>query len=311
MSDIDVVTVGDWALALFAHESERRVRDVELAQRLEFAQPRMFRKLIKRHRADLAKLGELTTVSTVERQEIGPKNARTGTREFSVDEFWLNRDQAMYLVAKSETAKANEITVALVLAFRELERRLKAEQQPKLTRQEIIFNRMLLEAKRDWKLLWTEDVPRELSRVYNWDLSRHKGFPVWMGNIVARIYDTVVGKDVMDEARTRRDKARKRGETVIPEGEGIAGRTTLHQWFTDETRALFEKKLDIVLALIRTSSSVADFWDRMSLEFGQSMFQLQLAFAADGCCMRCGVPVDPNSRFCSQCGTRVANKLSA
>ena len=86
-----------------------RILDLDLAERLGFANPIDIRKLVRRHKAALAALGTVATMATVKRgQKAG--------------EFYLNRRQAIFVTAKSETVAATEITVEIVRKFDAYER---------------------------------------------------------------------------------------------------------------------------------------------------------------------------------------------
>ncbi|AWJ86301.1 hypothetical protein TSH58p_22535 (plasmid) [Azospirillum sp. TSH58] len=81
-------------------QGELRILDVSLAERLGFAQPRDIRKLIKRHETALSQLG------TVARHRGAQLRANGASHE--VDVFHLNRKQAIFITAKSDTPAATE-----------------------------------------------------------------------------------------------------------------------------------------------------------------------------------------------------------
>lgn len=88
---------------------EPRIRDLDLAGRLEFAKPTKIRDLIKRHMKSLMAMGPLPTVGRV-------INGGQAT------EFYLNRKQAIFITAKSETTAATEITIEIIERFDAYER---------------------------------------------------------------------------------------------------------------------------------------------------------------------------------------------
>lgn len=97
-------TVDGWTLG-FVGSDEPRVRDLDLAEHLGFERPRNIRKLIGRI------CGERGVCSTVERTV----NGRPAT------EYWLTEAQALKVIAKSETAKADAIldeVIAVYMAWR-------------------------------------------------------------------------------------------------------------------------------------------------------------------------------------------------
>ncbi|WP_063353473.1 hypothetical protein [Acetobacter oryzifermentans] len=90
-------------------EGELRILDTDLAKRLGFAAPRMIRKLIKRYLPELDKIGPRSTVERV----INGGNAT---------EYYLNRKQAIFITAKSETVEATDITIEIIHRFDSYER---------------------------------------------------------------------------------------------------------------------------------------------------------------------------------------------
>ena len=104
-------------------EGEFRVLDTDLAERLGFAEPRAIRKLITRHRRDLERLGVCATVS----QTSGTKGGRPAMA------YYLNRKQAIFITAKSETPEATDITIEIIHRFDEYELgRATLSQQPRI-----------------------------------------------------------------------------------------------------------------------------------------------------------------------------------
>jgi hypothetical protein len=88
-------------------EGELRIRDVDLAARLGFARPTNIRQLIERHRESLSKISVLhTVVQTPSGQGGRPTIA-----------YYLNRKQALFIIAKSDMPKAVEITIYVIELF--------------------------------------------------------------------------------------------------------------------------------------------------------------------------------------------------
>jgi hypothetical protein len=98
---------------IITQNDEPRVLDIRLAEALEFERPRNIRKLIHRHATVLARFG--ATETWVERVSLHRGAKPLGGRPAAG--FLLNRKQALYIVAKSETAKAAEITIQMVEVF--------------------------------------------------------------------------------------------------------------------------------------------------------------------------------------------------
>lgn len=80
---------------------EQRMRDTDLARILEYPRPRKIRELIGRYEKE-GKIGEVLSRPTVGR------GINRGKSEGSqvVNEYWLTREQACFIAAKSETARA-------------------------------------------------------------------------------------------------------------------------------------------------------------------------------------------------------------
>lgn len=91
---------------LTSDDDEPRILDVRLAEALGFQRPRNIRRIIARHMDALATFGRCSTV------EHRPE--RGGTPEVR---YYLNRKQAIYIAAKSETERAVEITIQVVQIF--------------------------------------------------------------------------------------------------------------------------------------------------------------------------------------------------
>jgi hypothetical protein len=101
---LQMTTVDGWALATGGFDdAEPRVLDLEIAERLEYANSFDIRKLIRRLDED----GRLGLVATVAKS--------TGGRPAT--EYWLTEAQALKVVAKSETAKADALLDEVIRVF--------------------------------------------------------------------------------------------------------------------------------------------------------------------------------------------------
>lgn len=109
-----IVRVGGWSLTVASGSDEPLIEDEELARRLGYRRPRTIRDLIDRHARDL---GTLSMRHTVRRIEIGPKSARR-VRESTVNVALLTEEQALFLIAKSDTPVATTILREMINAFR-------------------------------------------------------------------------------------------------------------------------------------------------------------------------------------------------
>ncbi|WP_157893960.1 hypothetical protein [Acetobacter ascendens] len=97
---------------------ELRILDIDLGKRLGFAKPVKIRELIKRHLPSLEQMGTVPTVGTVKRGQ-------------DATEYYLNRKQAIFITAKSETAEATDITIEIIHRFDAYERGEIAHTSPK------------------------------------------------------------------------------------------------------------------------------------------------------------------------------------
>lgn len=98
--------MADVAITPIQMDGELRILDVNLADRLGFAQPRDIRKLIKRYGAELDRMGRRATVAR-----------RPETGGHPTIETYLNKKQAIFITAKSETPEATDITIEIIHKF--------------------------------------------------------------------------------------------------------------------------------------------------------------------------------------------------
>ena len=95
-------------------DNEPRILDLDLAEWLEYERPRAIRDLIKRRIDDLEQLGVCRTVRQT--------SSETGGRPS--DEFYLNKQQAIFITTQAGTPKAISSTVHLIQKFDAYERGL-------------------------------------------------------------------------------------------------------------------------------------------------------------------------------------------
>jgi hypothetical protein len=94
---------------IIEHSGEPRVRDIDLAGHLGFDNRYKIRHLIERHGYSLSQFGEI--LSTVDKNTDPLGRGRPGKA------YLLNRKQALYICAKSETPRAAEVTIQMVEVF--------------------------------------------------------------------------------------------------------------------------------------------------------------------------------------------------
>jgi len=102
---------------IVAIDGEARIRDITLGRDLEFDRPRDIRKLIERHLEPLQQFGTCATVARV-------------VRGNPVTEYLLNRNQAIFIAAKSETPKATELVIGVIKKLDAYEKGLIAPPTP-------------------------------------------------------------------------------------------------------------------------------------------------------------------------------------
>lgn len=101
----------DWTLTRLSDDDAPRIRDVDLAERLGFGQPRDIRKVIARHVA-------LENISPVSRAMVARQRTKHGgEREYTVAEYWLTEEEALFITTQSETKRAVFITKVMIAVF--------------------------------------------------------------------------------------------------------------------------------------------------------------------------------------------------
>lgn len=107
-NELTITSVQGWAVATGGFDDgEPRIRDLELAERLGYERPRAIRDLID----SLVRSGKLndSEVCRVARQTRGGGRPAT--------EYWLTEAQALKVVAKSETRKADALLDEVIRVF--------------------------------------------------------------------------------------------------------------------------------------------------------------------------------------------------
>lgn len=125
---------------------EPRIEDTVLGKRLGFSETKGIRRLIKRHAGSLEKLGPRVTVTRV---------INGGEAEVS----YLNRKQAVFVTAKSETDIATEVTIEIVKRFDEYEN----GDRRAITAADLLANPQHLLALTQGYALQIEDMKRDMT----------------------------------------------------------------------------------------------------------------------------------------------------
>lgn len=116
-SEIVVVESVNLSRADVWPDGEPRIAALTLGELLGYERPRKLRDLVRRYEES----GDLEQV--YRRPTVGRYESRPGIwQERDVDEFWLTEEQALFVIAKSDTAVANEVTRRVIRAFLALRR---------------------------------------------------------------------------------------------------------------------------------------------------------------------------------------------
>lgn len=108
VGNVLAISFGD--LRVIPGDAEPRVRDLRLAERLEFEHPRQIRELIERYTTELENSAPLSRRTTmVERPQGGGRHAV---------EYWLTEDQALLICMRSNTSRAADVRAELIAIFR-------------------------------------------------------------------------------------------------------------------------------------------------------------------------------------------------
>jgi len=236
-----------------------RIRDIELAERLGYDRPRKIRELISR----MCEQGLLPGV--MRRPTVGRGKLRGKVHEeIVVDEYWLDRVEALLVVMKSETPEANRWCRLIATVFDKVLQQYE-ESKSALRRLPKHLERWFLSPTAlDFESLWPDSLVRELERLHGreWCGGRH---PHHMKSTYPAIYRYVMSSTVaakMMASNPDREKLRH------------------HQFITPEARPYVVSQLGIIEAIARTSASKADFWSRMDREYGGGLLQLALPEAS-------------------------------
>lgn len=145
------------------------------------------------------------------------------------------------------------------------------------------LDKILLDRAMSWESLWDSELPRLLSKIANWKQVEKPKVP---GMICLDIYNRILGKRVVDEARNRRD------------AQGVK---TIHQLFQEPIRRLVRDKIEAVMAIARISTSYEDFQNKLCTGIGGAMLQIPMFERRCECGQK---PLD-GAAFCHHCGRKI------
>lgn len=216
-----------------------RVRDIDLGARLGLAQPRDIRGTIKAN-ADF-----LNIFGFIARRAQNHQ----GGKGRPATEYWLNRNQALYIATRSDTEIGKRTTALLVQAFDAFEKML-LERLPPFLRAEF----------GSWQKVWHNELMVELCKLRGELFTgRH---PRWCARMNSIIYECLLGKELYAELKARNPKPSK--------GHNH------HQLIDAAYRAAFDKQLANVMLLAESACSLEDLEGRLRLVYQKKPMQLPL-----------------------------------
>lgn len=220
-------------------DKEARVRDVDVGIKLGMAQPENIRATIRKYAEDLNDFGILTRRAIIHKGAGRP-----------VSEYWLNKDQALFICGRSDTELGRATYKLLVKAFGAFLRGA----------QTIVIPPILQADFRPWEKTWQDDIAKLLCDLKGEAFSGRQ--PRWVANHYGEIYECLLGKEAYAELKRRNPKPAK--------GHNH------HSLIADHLIERFRAQLNVVEALLRVSSSLADFRSNLRRNFKGAPLQLPL-----------------------------------
>jgi hypothetical protein len=221
-------------------DGDGRVRDVDVGKMLGMARPEDIRRTIAKYAEDLNDFGILA------RRAIIHEGA--GRR---ASEYWLNKDQALFICGRSDTELGRKTYKLLVKAFGAFLRGAAAVNVPPILQADF----------RPWEKTWQDEIARLLCDLNGSVFTGRQ--PRWVGKHYGEIYECLLGKDAYAELKARNPKPAK--------GHNH------HSLIADHLIDRFRAQLSVVEALLRCSDSLADFRANLRRNFKGAPLQLPLA----------------------------------
>ncbi len=120
-------------------------------------------------------------------------------------------------------------------------------------------DQFIREYRDEWKPRWSPDAVKAFCKLYR---KRYTPNPKFMQPVAGKIYDMLIGSDVMSVVRHRNPVPRKG--------------TNHHQYFRVAVQVQLEKELAVIAGLAETSQSATQFWHRMSVRYLGHPMQMDL-----------------------------------
>jgi hypothetical protein len=228
-------------------DKEARIRDLELGERLGYAEPRMIRKLISGLRDD----GHLPGV-VCSAAEQTPESLAKGGRPARV--FWLDERSALFVAARSETTSASAVLAEVIDVFVRYRR-------GELVSPEIaapsVTHLLLSENPCDWDPMFERMIVEGFCKLHGKDMPTEGAQPRWLGSSYQKLYIMILGKAEYAALKLRN-------------GEPRFG-SNHHQFLQPGPRARFRRELMTVVgflsASLATPSPKQHFWGLMIFHY--------------------------------------------
>lgn len=123
------------------------------------------------------------------------------------------------------------------------------------------LERFLRDQKDTWRVRWQRDLVSAFCRLYGKPIIDGLN-PKFMQGVEGRIYDIVIGHDVMRELRRRNPNPRKGSNH--------------HQFFDHIIQELLEDDLRVIHVMAETSTSKVQFWNRMLAHYRKAPLQSEI-----------------------------------
>jgi hypothetical protein len=179
----------------------------------------------------------------------------------SVDEYWLDEEQALLVCMRSDAPRAREVRRVIVKVFRAAVRQM----HDSLARERGLWSRiqefLLAPKPAEWERCFQPTLVTALCALDGlpWDGGRH---PRHLASTNRKIYDTVFSTEVGRALKARNPDPRH--------GSNHS------QELTEDGKRYFVEQLRVIEVIARQSVSKDDFWSRMDREYRGGMLQVPL-----------------------------------
>lgn len=239
-------------IATAAGDGEPRIRDTDLALRLDYSDVSEFRKLIRRNEKYLNRINILVASPVIHSGAGRPTTA-----------YLLTETQAVFIIGQSGTPKAKDIAVEIAIAFVEYRRRTFDTRL-----YGAIARDLLLPAPRQWEKEFDERFWLNLHRVGGWRRpvgNNHSNCAHFINHYVYGYLLGSLGLAALRDANPRNDD----GERVLRH----------HQMLKDKHLSRLRLHIAVVTSLLANAGSLGHFADQFARAFPDANLQLGLLFS--------------------------------